>query len=325
MTNSWSLPDDFVWGVATAAYQIEGAVEIGGRGESIWDRFAHTPGKVNNGDTGDVACDHYHRWNDDIALMKDIGVDAYRFSVAWPRVIPNGVGPVNSVGLGFYDRLVDSLLDAGIEPHVTLYHWDLPQALEDDGGWTNRQTAYAFARYAEVVSERLGDRVRKWWTINEPWCVAEVGHFYGEHAPGTQDRGAALAVAHHALLAHGLGLRAVHESAPEADVGIVINVDAVDPRSEHPADAAVVELHHDLRNEWYLDPVLLGRYPEAAVEFYQWDRAVVWPGDLEVISTPMDHLGINYYSRRVVHDEVVPDSARPLPLTQPDRPRTTMG
>ncbi len=325
MTSQIRFPDDFVWGVATAAYQIEGAVDLGGRGESIWDRFVHTEGNVRNGDTGDVACDHYHRWSEDIELMKTLGVGGYRFSIAWPRVIPDGTGRTNSTGLGFYDKLVDGLLEAGIEPFPTLYHWDLPQALDDEGGWLNRETAYAFARYAELVAERLGDRVKNWWTINEPWCVAEVGYFYGEHAPGHQNRDEATTAAHHVLLAHGLGTRAISSAATDAKVGIVINVDAVDPRSQHPSDLAIAELHHDLRNEWYLDSVLLGEYPAAAVEELRWDQAEVWPGDLEVISTPIDHLGINYYSRRVVQDSTVSDADRPGPLIEAALPRTTMG
>src|SRR5215211_348426 len=204
-----AFPADFIWGAATAAYQIEGAVHEDGRGESIWDRFSHTPGKVTNGDTGDVACDHYHRWPEDIALMRELGLDAYRFSIAWPRILPTGRGAVNAAGLDFYDRLVDGLLAAGIAPYATLYHWDLPQALQDAGGWTNRATATAFAEYADVVARRLGDRVASWATHNEPLCTTIIGHLIGEHAPGLRDLGAAYQATHHVLLSHGLGAQAL--------------------------------------------------------------------------------------------------------------------
>ena len=318
------LPDDFVWGVATSAYQIEGAADADGRGESIWDRFSHTPGNTFEGDTGDVACDHYNRWPEDVSLMRQLGVGGYRFSIAWPRVFPNGAGALNSKGLDFYDKLVDGLLEAGISPFPTLYHWDLPQALEDAGGWMNRDTAYRFAEYAAVVADRLGDRVEKWWTINEPWCAAELGYRFGVHAPGRkEDRW--LGATHHALLAHGLGMQAIRSASPSAQVGIVINVDAVLPRSSHPADvraAAMVEL---TRNNWYLEPVLEGRHPAAAVEHYGWDQGEVHDGDMEVIGAPMGHFGINYYSRQVISDVSIGDEVRPEPLVETDLPRTTMG
>ncbi|MDJ0952578.1 MAG: GH1 family beta-glucosidase [Acidimicrobiia bacterium] len=320
-----TLPDDFVWGVATAAYQIEGAPSANGRGESIWDRFAHTPGKTRNGDTGDAACEHFYRWESDIELMQQLGVQAYRFSIAWPRIFPHGSENPNLAGLGFYDRLVDKLLEAGITPSPTLYHWDLPQALEDDGGWVQRRTAYAFAHYAEVVGERLGDRVQQWWTINEPWCVAELGYFSGDHAPGRRNRKDALAAAHHTLLAHGLGMEALRRSAPAAQIGLVTNVECVVPRSAHPADIEAAELAHQLRNTWYVDPVLKGEYPERASEHYQWDAQPVRPGDMEIISAPMDSLGVNYYSRQVAGDERVDDADRPPPLVNANLPRTTMG
>ncbi len=320
-----SFPDDFVWGVATAAYQIEGAPHANGRGESIWDRFSHTPGKTRNGDTGDVACEHFYRWEDDIQLMQHLGIQAYRFSIAWPRIFPDGAETPNLAGLGFYDRLVDKLLEAGIAPSPTLYHWDLPQALEDDGGWVQRRTAYAFAHYAEVVGERLGDRVEQWWTINEPWCVAELGYYSGDHAPGRRNRTEALTAAHHTLLAHGLGMEALRRAAPAAQVGLVTNVESVVPRSAHPADIEAAELAHQLRNTWYVDPVMLGAYPEKAAEHYRWDAEPVKPGDMEIISAPMDSLGVNYYSRQVVGDDGVDDAERPSPLVTANLPRTTMG
>jgi beta-glucosidase len=325
MNQASAFPPDFVWGVATAAYQIEGAVSEDGRGESIWDRFSHTPGRTRNGETGEVACDHYHRWREDVAIMKDLGVQGYRFSIAWPRVMPEGTGPVNPAGLDFYDRLVDGLLEAGITPFPTLYHWDLPQALEAAGGWPVRETAYAFAGYAAVVAERLGDRVKDWWTINEPWCIAELGYRSGDHAPGRSHPADAVAASHHVLLAHGLGTQAIRSVAPDARVGIVMIVEAHLPRSSHPADVAASELAHDVNTRWYLDPVLLGEYPESAVAYHGWDRAPVRPGDLDVISTPLDHLGINYYSRKISQAADVDDAQRPSPILEADLPRTTMG
>ena len=318
-------PEDFVWGTATASFQVEGAVAAGGRGESIWDLFTRTPGAILGGDTADVACDHYHRWPEDVEIMQRMGVGGYRFSIAWPRVVPEGRGRVNPAGLDFYDRLVDGLLEAGITPYPTLYHWDLPAALEDEGGWPHRPTAYAFADYAAAVAERLGDRVKDWWTINEPWCVAEHGYRNGRHAPGRREPRAWLDAAHHVLLAHGLGTAAVKGASPDSRVGVVLNVDAHVPRSGHPADRAACELAHDLRNRWYIDPVLLGRYPPAALDHRRWDRKTLRDGDLEIISAPLDQLGINYYFREVVADPGVDDRERPPPLIDADLPRTTMG
>jgi beta-glucosidase len=314
-----------VWGVSTAAFQIEGAVDVDGRGESIWDRFSHTPGRIHNGDTADVACDHYHRWPEDIEIMQRLGVRGYRFSIAWPRIIPTGTGPVNIAGLDFYDRLVDGLLAAGITPYPTLYHWDLPQPLEDAGGWPVRATALAFADYAAIVADRLGDRVTDWWTINEPWCIAELGYGLGEHAPGRRDAVEALAAAHHVLLAHGLGMQAVRAAAPGARVGIANHVDQQVARSTHPADEQAAELAHAVRNRWYFDPVFLGTYPENAVAYLGWDERPVRDGDLQLISSPMDHLGINYYTRTIIEDGTIDDADRPEPLVEPDLPRTTMG
>jgi len=319
------FPAGFIWGTATASYQIEGAVHADGRGESIWDRFSHTPGKTLNGDTGDIACDHYFRFPEDIAIMKDLGVEAYRFSIAWPRIIPAGTGEVNAEGLGFYDRLVDGLLEAGITPFPTLYHWDLPQRLEDDGGWPVRPTAYAFGDYAGVVAGHLGDRVKHWFTINEPWCVAELGYRRGEHAPGRRDPHDALGASHHVLLGHGLAVQAIRAAHSDAKVGIVINMDAHVPRSDHVADRRAAVLAHDVNNRWYLDPVLLGEYPESAVVHHRWDQDQVFSGDLDVIRTPVDHHGLNYYTRKIAYDETIDDLERPAPILESDLPRTTMG
>ncbi len=325
MSTRARFPDDFRWGVATAAYQIEGATTEDGRGESIWDRFSHTPGRVLGGDTGDVACDHYHRWRDDVALMAELGVGAYRFSIAWPRVLPEGRGRVNPQGLGFYDRLVDALLEAGIRPFPTLYHWDLPQVLEDAGGWPARATAEAFAEYASVVASRLGDRVTDWFTINEPWVVTQLGYVLGLHAPGRAEPAVGPAVAHHLLVAHGLALERIRAACPRARVGIVLNLDPMEPRSLHPADVAEARLHDASMNRWYLDPISGRDYPREVTELLEWDRREVRPGDMEIIATPIDRLGVNYYRRQVVAAASVTDEQRPLPWTQAGPRFTEMG
>jgi beta-glucosidase len=286
-----AFPEGFLWGAATASYQIEGAAGADGRSPSIWDTFSRTPGKVHEGHTGDVACDHYNRYGEDVELMRSLGLAAYRFSVAWPRVVPGGSGEVNGAGLDFYDRLTDRLLQAGISPIVTLYHWDLPQVLEDRGGWTARDTAAHFADYATAVYGRLGDRVASWTTLNEPWCSAFLGYASGVHAPGRTDPAAAFTAAHHLLLAHGLGNRALRAAGAE-NVALTLNMAPVigpDPQAT---------LIDGLLNRIFLDPVLRGRYPADIVEhgrrFVDW--SFVRDGDLELISAPIDSLGINYYS-----------------------------
>jgi beta-glucosidase len=300
------FPADFTWGAATASYQIEGAVAEDGRSESIWDRFSHTPGCVRNGDTGDVACDHYHRYRDDVALMADLGLRAYRFSIAWPRVIPGGSGPVNPAGLDFYDRLVDALLERGIEPHATLYHWDLPQALEDAGGWPVRATAEAFARYAGVVAGRLGDRLPYLATLNEPWCSSHLGYRVGVHAPGRKEPAAALAAGHHLLVAHGLAVEAIRAAAPGVRAGIVLNFEPHLPATDHPLDQETASLAHDQYNRWFLDPITGGDYPAEGVRAWGWDRAEVLPGDMARIATPLDFLGVNYYTRNIERSPLLP-------------------
>jgi beta-glucosidase len=300
-----AFPDGFLWGAATAAYQIEGAWDEDGKGPSIWDTFSHTPGRVANGDTGDLACDHYHRWREDIALMRELGLTAYRFSVSWPRVLPDGDGVVNGPGLDVYDRLVDGLLDAGIMPCLTLFHWDLPQALQDQGGWGSRTTIDAFVRYADVVSARLGDRVPMWITHNEPSVVAVDGHVVGEHAPGLRDPALGIRVAHHLLVSHGLAVPAIRANAPAADVGITINVWPQTPASEDPLDVAAAERVYEAEAGWYLDPLYGKGYPSATLAEYElrgW-APEVREGDLEAIAVPTDFLGLNYYSRALVrHD-----------------------
>ena len=294
------FPADFVWGSATAAYQIEGAVHEGGRGTSIWDTFSHTPGKTLNGDTGDVADDHYHRWAEDVEHIAQLGLDAYRFSIAWPRVQPGGSGEFNPEGIAFYSRLVDALLAAGVKPVVTLYHWDLPQELEDAGGWTNRETAYAFAEYARRMAVELGDRIDVWTTINEPWCAAYLGYANGEHAPGRTDPVAALTAAHHLNLAHGLAGRAVREVLGEgAKISITLNLQVnrpADPASALDQEAA--RRADAVANEIFLQPLLEGVYPADLLAdlAHVTDWSFIQPGDAALCQVPMDVLGINYYS-----------------------------
>ena len=304
---SW-VSANFVGGVATSAYQIEGAVTEDGRLPSIWDTFSHTPGRVAGDATGDVACDHYHRWRDDIELMKALRVDAYRFSIAWPRVIPGGDGPVNPAGLAFYDRLVDALLEAGITPYPTLYHWDLPQVLQDRGGWAARETAERFAAYSAVVAAALGDRVTNWVTLNEPRCSAWIGHLEGRHAPGIKDIRAALPASYHLLLGHGLAAQAIRAQAAQAQVGLVNLVSACEPASEREADVEAAARFDGHANRWWLDPVYGRGFPEDMLRLYKTDLPVQ-PGDMETIATPLDWLGVNYYTPSILTDD--PDG--PLP------------
>lgn len=299
------FPEDFIWGVSTASYQIEGNVDADGRGRSIWDTFSHTPGKVAGDDTGDVACDHYRRYADDVALLHELGIPAYRFSLAWPRIQPGGRGPGNAAGLDFYDRLIDELLRYGITPLVTLYHWDLPQELQDAGGWAERDTAYRFADYAEIAAQRLGDRVHRWTTLNEPWCSAFIGYAKGEHAPGIRDPRQALRAVHHLLLGHGLAVPRLRAALPEhGEVSIVLNPTAVRPATEGEADRAAAAAVDGIANRIFLDPLFRGQYPDDVVAatraagVSEWDY--VQPGDLEIINAPLDALGVNYYSPMVV-------------------------
>jgi len=299
-----SFPEGFLWGTATSAYQIEGAVHEDGRGESIWDRFAHTPGNIHNDDNGDTACDHYHRFLDDVRLMKELGCTAYRFSIAWPRIFPEGRGAVNEKGLDFYSRLVDALLENHITPNATLYHWDLPAAL---GGWEFRPTLQAFADYADVVTRRLGDRVKIWSTLNEPWCSSLLGYQIGRHAPGLKNPPLALKAAHHLLLAHGLALPIIRANCPDGEAGIVLNPSFTRPLTNSPADYEVYRHHDGYFNRWFLDPLFGRRYPADMVADYVkmgWlpspEPDYIQPGDMEIIAAPLDFLGINYYSRTLV-------------------------
>ncbi|MFE4636131.1 GH1 family beta-glucosidase [Streptomyces sp. NPDC056773] len=316
-----AFPQDFAWGTATSAYQIEGAVKEDGRGPSIWDTFSHTPGKVDNGDTGDEACDHYHRWPEDIDLMKRLGTNAYRMSIAWPRIVPDGSGPVNARGLDFYDKVVDGLLEAGITPSVTLYHWDLPQALQDRGGWTVRETAEHLAAYTTAVAERLGDRVTQWATLNEPLCSGWIGHLEGRMAPGLTDLTAAVRASYHLLLGHGLATQALRAAAPGAQIGLVTNHSTVVPASEDPADVAAAARMDGHTNRWWLDPVYGRGFPTDMRELYGVELPER-PGDLETIAAPLDWHGLNYYFPATVAD----DAHGPVPFARevrlPDVPRT---
>ncbi|GAA3775705.1 GH1 family beta-glucosidase [Micromonospora maritima] len=328
-----TLPPTFRWGVATSSYQIEGAVAEDGRTPSIWDTFCRVPGAVANGDHGDVACDHYHRMPEDVALIADLGLDTYRFSVAWPRVQPGGRGSANPAGLAFYDRLVDELLGRGVDPWVTLYHWDLPQELEDAGGWPNRDTAYRFADYAELVFAALGDRVRTWTTLNEPWCSAMLGYAYGDHAPGRRDLGDGIAAAHHLLLGHGLATRRLRAAAQSPiELGLTVNLSTADPATDSAADRDAARAADGLGNRLYLDPVLRGAYPQDVVADLAAEGVPipVQDGDLEVIATPIDVLGVNYYFGQL-HSGVDEqgrdrdDAGRPVRrVVRRDLPRTAM-
>jgi beta-glucosidase len=294
------FPAEFVWGVATSAFQIEGAWNTDGKGPSIWDEFCRRSGCIADGSNGDVACDHYHSLEADLDLLADIGVDAYRFSIAWPRVQPVGRGAMNGKGLDFYDRLIDGLLRRGIRPYATLYHWDLPLALQEElGGWHHRDTAYCFAEYAAAMARRYGDRVASFATLNEPWVIAVLGHERGIFAPGLADRGIAAQVSHHLLLGHGLAVAAMQASATTADIGIVLNLSPTHPLTDSPADALKARLEDGLALRLYTDPLFAGRYPADVIEHLGRDAPQVRDGDLEIIARPLDFLGVNYYTRSV--------------------------
>ncbi len=325
-----SFPDGFLWGVATSAQQIEGGQEDSGRGESIWDRFASTPGRIADGSDSRIACDHYHRWRGDIDLMRRLGVGAYRFSIAWPRIQPRGRGAAHAAGLDFYDALVDGLVAADIRPFVTLFHWDLPQALQDKGGWAERDTAAAFADYVEIVSARLGDRVSHWATHNEPWCVSTLGYAEGRHAPGLTDPPAGLRVAHHLLVSHGLAVEVLRQTAPRSEIGIVLNLMPVMPAASAAADAEAARRLDGTFNRWFLDPLFGRGYPPDVIadrvscgHLASSDLPFVHPGDLPAIAAPLDFLGVNYYSRAVVRAGA---AGAPVPVpTVPPEELTDMG
>jgi beta-glucosidase len=293
-----SFPEGFNWGSATASYQVEGAYDVGGRSASIWDTFSKTPGKVVRGDNGDVACDHYNRYLEDIQIMKDLGMKSYRFSMAWPRIMPNGTGEVNQEGIDFYNRLIDALLEAGIKPTATLYHWDLPQVLQDKGGWANRDIVKQFSDYATVCAEAFGDRVANWITINEPWCVTWLGNFWGVHAPGLKDLETSVAVAHHTALAHAEATRALRAVRSDIKSGITLNMTNYRVSDESNAELLQLRDYWDSNiNRWWIDAQLHGTYPQNLVEFYGENLAkVVLPGDMDKLKIDSEFLGVNYYS-----------------------------
>lgn len=318
-----SFPEGFLWGAATSAYQIEGAHEADGKGRSIWDEFAHTPGRIAGGDNGDIACDHYHRYRDDIALLAELGCNAYRFSISWTRVLPNGTGATNALGMGFYNRLVDTLLEFRITPFLTLYHWDLPLALQESGGWGERDTAAAFAEYAALMGRALGDRVRNWITFNEPFAFVVGGHFFGTDAPGLSDLALTFRASHNVNLAHGAAVRALRDSVPRARIGITQVSLPVYPASDTEADRAAARRVDGVVNRWFWEPPLRGSYPKDVMESLGELAPVIQAGDLEQLSPPIDFLGHNSYTRAVVRDE----AGTPLGASQvdPGGTKTDMG
>jgi beta-glucosidase len=300
---SISFPKNFLWGTASASYQIEGAPSADGKGESIWDRFSHTPGKIKHGDTGDVACDFYHRYRDDIAMMADLGLNAARISLAWPRIVPNGKGEANHKGIDFYNRVIDELLKHNIQPFVTLYHWDLPQMLEDGGGWTNRDAASYFGDYAAVCAKAFGDRVKHWMAFNEPWIFTVLGYMFGIHAPGLRDRKLALRAGHVVNLAQGLGVRAIRANTKPDMVGTAFSMQPIFPKTDSPEDREAAERYHRFNNVWFLETAMEGRYPKIFLEGTEEEWLDVRPGDMEIVKAPLDFIGINLYTRMTIaHD-----------------------
>ena len=305
MSNSHRFPDAFLWGASTSAYQIEGSPLADGAGPSIWQRFAHSPGRTTNGDTGDIACDHYNRWRDDVKLMKELGLQAYRFSISWSRILPAGTGTVNQRGLDFYDNLVDALLAENIVPNATLFHWDLPAALDDRGGWLNRDVADWFGEYATAVFARLGDRVPMWATLNEPWVVTDGGYLHGALAPGHHNLYEAPIASHNLLRAHGRGVQAFRAESRKGggQIGLVVNLEPKDPATDSAADRAAAQRGDAYMNRQYLDPVFLGKYPDEMRDIF----GNAWPDfpadDFTLIGEKIDFLGVNYYTRGVVRDD----------------------
>lgn len=309
------FPAEFAWGAATAAYQIEGAAAADGKGESIWDRFSHTPGAIGDGSTGDVACDHYRLWQDDLDLLASLRLNAYRFSVSWPRVFPEGRGAINPAGLDFYDRLVEGLLARGIAPFITLYHWDLPQALQEKGGWENRDTAFYFADFALALARRLGDRVGRWITHNEPHVVVYEGYVKGDKAPGIRKPSLILPISHHLLLSHGAATEALRSELPEtARIGITLNFADIEPATDREADIQAARVRDGLWHRLYLDPLYHGAYPEDILPLVSAPPDLIRDGDLERIATPTDFLGVNYYTRSIIRaGRNGPDDPRSVP------------
>jgi beta-glucosidase len=324
MTRNYRFPADFVWGAATSAYQIEGSPLADGAGPSIWQRFAHTPGMMANGDTGDIACDHYRRYKDDVQLMRALGLQSYRFSVAWGRVLPDGIGRVNPKGLDFYSRLVDELLENGIEPTATLFHWDLPAALDDRGGWLNRDSAQWFAEYAEVLFKALDGRVKRWYTINEPWVVTDGGYLHGALAPGHRNKYEAPIATHNLMRASGAGIQA-YRAVGHHEIGVVFNIEPKYPASNRPEDIAATRRAHAYMNEQFADPALLGTYPPELKEIF----GDAWPDfpaeDFQLTKQPVDFVGINYYTRSVVRHDDAAYPTKASPVRQRNKTHTETG
>ncbi|HVW93264.1 MAG TPA: GH1 family beta-glucosidase [Devosia sp.] len=313
---------NFTFGVATASYQIEGAADADGRGSSIWDSFSQTPGNVKNGDTGATADDHYHRWPSDLDLIRDGGFDAYRFSIAWPRLLPEGTGAVNQKGIDFYDRLIDGMLERGIKPFLTLYHWDLPSTLQDQGGWMNRDIAGWFGEYAALCGRHFGDRVTAVATINEPWCVAFLSHYLGVHAPGYRDMRATARAMHHVLFAHGTGVAALRAEGVK-NIGIVTNLQKIEPADDTPETAKALELFDGIHNGWYLGGIYKGEYPAPVVKHFERYLPAGFERDMPTVSAPLDWAGVNYYSRTLVAAD--PGGAEPFRTVPGDLERTDIG
>lgn len=332
MSGFYEFPKDFKWGTATSAYQIEGAADQGGRSPSIWDEFSHRTGTIRNNENGDVACDHYHRWKEDIQLMKQLGYKAYRFSIAWPRILPEGRGRINQQGLDFYNRLIDEMLQSEIAPYLTLYHWDIPTKLK--GAWLNRDSAYAFEEFSDVCARSFGDRVKNWMTINEPICASFLSYTWGHHAPGMSDPYQGLVAAHHLLLSHGLAVKTIRAHYPDAEIGIALNPASVYPLTDSKVDQQMAIQAETMQNRWFSDPVFKGSYPVEAVQAYirlgvlkNENPDFIHPEDMEIISTPTDFLGINYYTRQVYHTDQpeMPSEEHFKSLPAPADNQTEMG
>lgn len=321
------FPENFLWGVSTSAYQIEGAWNEDGKGESIWDRYVHQPDHILHADTGNVACDHYHRMPQDVALLKELGIPCYRFSISWTRILPEGRGPINPKGLAFYDRLTDSLLAAGIQPKAALYHWDLPQALQDSGGWPNREVTDRFADYAQIVFDKLADRIKWWVTHNEPWVIAFLGYAHGIHAPGICDYSQAYQAVHHLLLAHGKAVQVFRQGGHKGQIGLILNLNEVLPASNNAADLAATQRVHDETHALFLDPIFKGAYPQRLFDFIGPHQPKIRSGDLELICQPLDFLGINYYSTDIISFDLHAglNKARAIPYSTPGWGQTEMG
>jgi beta-glucosidase len=318
----YEFPKSFIWGSATSSYQIEGAWNSDGKGESIWDRFSHTGNNILEGHTGDTACDHYHLWKEDIKIMKQMGLQAYRFSISWPRILPNGTGQINQKGLDFYSQITDELLNNNILPFITLYHWDLPQMLQENGGWTNREICDAFCEYTDIVTKQLGDRVKHWATFNEPFVSAVLGYHTGEHAPGHKNQQEAFEASHHLLLSHGKAIPIIRQNVPNAEVGIVLNLSPCYPASNSFADRKYAGFTDGISNRFFMDPLVGRGYPQDVFDFAQPDTSFIHSNDMDIIAAPIDFVGVNYYTRQICRANIQDNAPQTL---FDDLEKTTMG